>query len=81
MENLWFNYKRNILPIPTVYVPRVVDRRIKLQKHTTYIVSQVDVGELSLPFCVAKHEMKGMGRFIYCHRMNQNALLIGNKPD
>ena len=80
-----FHGKRNemlvrIPPLkpPTLHVP-LIPRPLKLAKHTEIILSRVDIGDLTLPFLVAKYSLKGTDKYMYIHRMNNGALLIGNK--
>jgi hypothetical protein len=65
----WFNYKRNILVVPRVTVPRIVYPNIKLPKYTNTVLSSVDCPDM--PNLVAVHEVKVAGetRYIYIHRL------------
>lgn len=60
-----FNYRRNIPPLPTVYVPRIVFPK-KLPCHTEPVASQVFVPDI--PFLVAIHWHITRKRWIYIHR-------------
>lgn len=62
-----FWYHRNILPAPTVYVPRII-RPCKLKRHTRDVYSRVDVEHDQFQFCVTKHRLRGNG-FVYIHRI------------
>lgn len=60
-----FNYRRNIPPLPTVHVPRIVFPK-KLPCHTEQVPSTVFVPDL--PFLVAIHWHASRKRWLYIHR-------------
>ena len=76
-EFTFFNWKRKLPAFKGAYVPLIV-KPLKLTKHTTVVISQVDINITSLPFLVAKHMIDHMKKVAYVHRMH-NGQIIGSE--
>jgi len=67
------NYRRNILPEPTVHVPLFVIP-IQTKKEVRAFVSQVDCAKL--PFVVDKYQI--MDKWIYVQRTHNQATIVSS---
>jgi hypothetical protein len=67
------NFKRCILPLPTVYVPRIVNRKRKFPRHTVIVISTCNYDERSLRYCAGKHALANSNGsvWVYLKRVHE----------